>query len=183
MPIVLPILIDACTVSQIWSFTEVFSLTYTTLDANSTPTVTLYCSENYPLIYRMSMDDFPTPWIDWSLTLLSQNDYLEDYIVVYHWRILADLSLIYKKGTILLTFYRKAEFHKLSVPELKINLFADDSTMISIIDLQNIVLAKTLDFIFVFCRPICCCKLFGASLQDSTINCAHPSILFSVVFH
>jgi hypothetical protein len=49
------------TVSQICSLTWVLSLTVTFFDANYTPTVTLYCYENSPLMYLMSIEDLPTP--------------------------------------------------------------------------------------------------------------------------
>lgn len=49
------------TVSQICNLTRVPPSTDTILEANYTPTVTLYCSEKHPLMYRVIRLDLPTP--------------------------------------------------------------------------------------------------------------------------
>lgn len=71
------------TVSHICSLTWVLSSILMVLEVNSTPTVTLYCSENSPLMYLLSMAVFPTP--EWSevITLVSQHDDLKYNIVHY----------------------------------------------------------------------------------------------------
>ena len=52
---------DIDTVSHICSLTWSFSSIMMVLDVNSTPTVTLYWSVNYPLMYLVSIAVFPTP--------------------------------------------------------------------------------------------------------------------------
>jgi hypothetical protein len=83
-----PELLMKRTVSQICSFTDLFSATSTVFVANSTPTVTLYCSEKSPLMYRMSMDDLPTPEFNYHIsTLLTKHNDLEHEVFLHSERI------------------------------------------------------------------------------------------------